>query len=344
MAATGAPSGSADWIALVQQGAEEGGQWLDVTLDEVDVLTRTEHDREHEIPSDVLQEKLVELLQRLYDLKAQYRLWLASRNTYDVSADAAARERANRAMQEAACGEQDNVGSVWSTYPLFKMYRDLMGETPALMWLPGAVLHCVVKATAGPQAENHGKRYRPSVESLRGISFTVDGEPAPWVVRDTMAVDDNDDFGLRVTRAAIKLEIAIEKEISSHIAENPKSGYTFALATRRVPRYNARPWAYFERNALILAQVPRLVGQGGLPVQPELSAIERGIRDTELLSFTDMERKKFHMINQLLRLEELVQSFPMEAGLTGRHRWRFTSRRYLRTIPSFILPQVCSAC
>jgi hypothetical protein len=103
----------------------------------------------------------------------------------------------------------------------------------------------------------------------------------------------------------------------------------------------------FENEAIYRAQVPRLLGQGGLPLIPTITPIDRSIQESELLTFSSFSAHDIHRFNMLRLFDEMLQnSIPRLANFTGQQIGAtiddvsITKRKYFRQIPGFALPQI----
>jgi hypothetical protein len=105
----------------------------------------------------------------------------------------------------------------------------------------------------------------------------------------------------------------------------------------------------FERQAIIRRQILRLLDGGTLPLKPEMSAVERGIKETELLSFSAFSTADMHRSNQLQYMQDMLQehSKPMPnftgAMTAGRgDSGSVLKRKYFRRMSSLTFSQLLS--
>ena len=74
----------------------------------------------------------------------------------------------------------------------------------------------------------------------------------------------------------------------------------------------------FEQQAIIRRQVMRLLEDQTMPLKPAMSQVERGIKETELLSFSDYSTTDLYRSNQLQEIEEMLQKYSKAiANFTG---------------------------
>ena len=64
----------------------------------------------------------------------------------------------------------------------------------------------------------------------------------------------------------------------------------------------------FEKNAICRTQIYRFLKERTLPLKPALTAVERGIKETELLSFSSLSTADLYRSNQLQEIDEMVLS------------------------------------
>ena len=107
----------------------------------------------------------------------------------------------------------------------------------------------------------------------------------------------------------------------------------------------------FEQQAIIRRQVMRLMEDQTLPLKPAMSAVERGIKETELLSFSSYSTADLYRSNQLQEMEEMLQKYTKTiANFTGHLKLSgggdgdrsVLKRKYFRYLPSLTFAQAIS--
>lgn len=110
----------------------------------------------------------------------------------------------------------------------------------------------------------------------------------------------------------------------------------------------------FQSRAIGWRQMGRLLGFAEFPTRPQMSAVERGIKESELMTFTDLQPDVLHRGNQLRIFNDLVsaQTKPLPnftgaagASLAGDAAGLETilDRRFFRNLPPMVLSAVLSA-
>ena len=105
----------------------------------------------------------------------------------------------------------------------------------------------------------------------------------------------------------------------------------------------------FEKNALLNSLRTSYLGGTGLPINPQLDKDERGLRETELLTFTSLSVNDFHRYQQLQVFNNIASYHQSNAKLinfTGTLLisdgldYSVLKRRYCRQLSSFAVPQI----
>eukprot|EP01041_Mallomonas_annulata_P000531 gene531-1009_t len=102
----------------------------------------------------------------------------------------------------------------------------------------------------------------------------------------------------------------------------------------------------FEYDAIQQAQSAGLLGQGGLPLRPIMTISERGIQETEILTFSSLSASDVHRYHQmeifkemLDRIQEPLMNFTGALRATDGVEWSLLKRRYFRNISPLSLQQ-----
>lgn len=171
--------------------------------------------------------------------------------------------------------------------------------------------------------------------------------PDPIVV-----VEDGDKCGIRKILAR-KYTLATESGLTS--SDRPETGSPRSVS----PTFEQRPFTIsptskkvcldlisFESTAIFHSQIPRLIGQNGLPLKPMYNRIERSVIESELLTFTELSSSDVHRFNILQICEKMVEKIlPKLPNFTGQKIGEnfedisITRRQHFRQISAFTLPQ-----
>ena len=106
----------------------------------------------------------------------------------------------------------------------------------------------------------------------------------------------------------------------------------------------------FERNALVRKQIYTMLSASRLPMRPDLSAVERSVNQTEILSISSLSASDLHRADQLQLFEKLLKDrSPAPPNYTGTvqkatgEESSVLKRRYFRNISAFTFPQILSS-
>ena len=105
----------------------------------------------------------------------------------------------------------------------------------------------------------------------------------------------------------------------------------------------------FEWQAMIRLQIARLLQDNGFPLRPLMSNVERGIKETELLTFTSLCSSDLYRSNQLQEFEDMnLQQTKALPNFTGAMKagdgedGSVLRRKYFRSISAFVFSQLLS--
>ena len=105
----------------------------------------------------------------------------------------------------------------------------------------------------------------------------------------------------------------------------------------------------FELQALIRLQILRLLPPDGIPLWPPMSAVERGIKETELLTFSSLCSTDLYRSNQLQQFEEMIlektKNLPNFTGALSSaigEDGSVLKRKYFRYVSAFLFAQILS--
>lgn len=103
----------------------------------------------------------------------------------------------------------------------------------------------------------------------------------------------------------------------------------------------------FEMGARIRSQIIRMVRNNGFPLRPEMSKVERGIKESELLTFTSLAPSDLYRSNQLQEFAEMIlKETKALPNFTGALRvgdgedGSVIKRKYYRYLPALLFAQV----
>ena len=106
----------------------------------------------------------------------------------------------------------------------------------------------------------------------------------------------------------------------------------------------------FERNALVRKQIYTMLSAARLPMRSALSAVERSVNQTEILSISSLSASDLHRADQLQLFEKLLRDqSPAPPNYTGTvqkatgEESSVLKRRYFRNISAFTFPQILSS-
>ncbi|CAM9323251.1 unnamed protein product, partial [Discosporangium mesarthrocarpum] len=255
-------------------------------------------------------------------------------------------------LQENFCSAARYPGSVWQSDPKLKAYSDLMLGAPDEMVSAALAVHCMVEAVliqytglpalpldfspphcrreqrhqqqcgqgGGGTAPAFGCQVPQPGEALRegpaDTTFVVHAGEEEGGMPRNVVLNHGDRIGGRVVRGSMERAAAGEG------------------------RVDPRELVKVERTYISRLQHPRLVGQGGLPLEPTQGEEERGTDRCELLSFTHIGPKDMDRTRKIWALERLVNSHHPPSP---SQRWSFLSRRCWDVLPPHVVTQVFQA-
>jgi hypothetical protein len=138
-----------------------------------------------------------------------------------------------------------------------------------------------------------------------------------------VALDFGDEIGLRVALA----EVLVAGEDQPELARNK-------LCSRMIAR--------LERNIQEFKEYPRLHGAGALPLTPILSAHERAVERSELLTFCRLSPRDINITRQVMMFEEMLNSRYTVDTVKNFHPWSFLNRNTFEHFPAHVFKQVLS--
>jgi hypothetical protein len=329
-----------------------GGVWHDVTFDEIDIVQPAEADpcRLEDRSVQSIAKRIVDLCLRLCELKNEYKRWSATRTYTDVPFDAPTAARARKAVIDARAN--DFMGAGWKP-TLYSKYLCEISKVPVTLQDPGAVLFGMIEAVADELGEPHGRLGEGVASAADDMSVGSLGEKPFFMLKqeylnalkklksNIYVVEEGDEFNIRVVRARDVLLESLDMEGASTADLFDSSPADQAHIVHSI--------FTFETEAVFRAQVPRLVGQGGMPIRASLPLRDRTIKQTELLTFTSLSYTDFFRFHQMLILEDMVRKGnPPRVDFTGTviseeevaGAASALRRQYFKPISAFLLPQI----
>mmetsp|Transcript_28071 Transcript_28071/g.47448 ORF Transcript_28071/g.47448 Transcript_28071/m.47448 type:complete len:1685 (+) Transcript_28071:109-5163(+) len=317
----------------------------------------------------------VHLCQSLGNLKEEFYGWCQETKTVTVKYDAKAVKRATSATSNLA---MDNPKGEWKKEPLYNNYRGFVNLLPADCQGAGGVLYSMIQSVVYNTEKDEKTDVFNCVDfssfdfnnvQLPAVttdqSFVRNGSSADLldgVMRNAnpeetvggsnlLIVEEGDRNAHHAINASRYLSVADDPSKSVVNATEPATNESLASleeGSLSLPMQNAcAGLVQFENEAIYRAQVPRLLGQGGLPLVPTITPIDRSIQESELLTFSSFSPHDIHRFNMLRIFDEMLQnSIPRLANFTGQQIGAkvedvsITKRKFFRHIPGFALPQI----
>lgn len=319
----------------------KGGLWTDVTYDEFDCVMYPEGSPTPVIiESSELCSMFACLCNALHERKNAYRLWVADTKIVNVDLNQKAIKNAQQAQTEAAAG---NYNGIWKTEAIYANYALKVNSLPAQMQSTSGILYSIVQSlSSSPKDALGSSRKHPRKISLRDITLVPEGMGS--FALDLESVSEEGMFaGLK--RSASDFN---DDQANILIVEGGDSCAMRALRNREFLHDPITTGLLdFESEAIFRAQVPRLIGQGGIPLVPTLSHQERSLQESEYLTFSSLSVRDIHRYNQLMIFDKMVQNnVPSLKNFTGQKLnssgvdWSLLRRKFYRNIPGFALPQI----
>ena len=346
-----------------------------ITMDEISCLKYVREDDTY-IPIEVpeMLEELTHLWTHLCESKAAFLTWSSQTKMIDVKFDARAAKRIEQAQKEA---KEDNMSNIWKNEVLYATYRGYVNLLPVEVQTSTAALFGMVVAIAHVGEEGREEeaalgiappgrinlkdiQLPPGVDSNSSLNQTLSTSLFAGLVRSPL----DDEYATRQNLLVFEDgdRCAIKSSIAARYAQAGKTQmHSSPSATPGYHRNNdaeegeintavknaCNELSHFENAAIFRAQVPRLLGQGGIPLRATYSKMDRSILESELLTFTSLSPADIHRFNCMQLLEKLVESImPKRINFTGQRigegglETSITKRKFLRHIPGFTLPQL----
>lgn len=319
------------------------------------------------------------LCKTLGNLKEKFHEWASETRTINVKFDAKAVKRARAATSTLV---QD--GGAWLKEPLYNAYQGYVNLLPGDCQSAGGVLYSMVQSIVYTSFDRDNKAdvfncvdfasydfnnvQLPGQNDMTQQSFDRNGSSSALlegVMRHALLednastaggsnlimVEEGDSNAYRAIYASRYLSDASDPSKSVVNATGPVTNESLATldeGSLSLPTQNAcAGLIQFENEAIYRAQVPRLLGQGGLPLTPTIASIDRSIQESELLTFSSFSAPDIHRFNMLRIFDEMLQnSIPRLANFTGQQIGAIiddvsiTKRKYFRHISGFALPQI----
>ena len=325
--------------------AKHGGLWADITYDEFNILhTNTLTNVMEDMTVPFMIDHLADMTLHMCNLKSEFKDWNSKKTKTKLLTDTAAVRRIKEAVTCAAHNEYDST--VWKDTPVYESYLNTLNHIPRKVRNVGTVLYSIVDAVSHDMATVSacGDEAPVVPEQFKGLglddgSIGSTGERPFHMLKqgynvaiqnlqsNAFTVHEGDYFHSRIINA---------KEI---LLKNDETDPDYIGATSVFG---------FERDAVFTGHVPRLIGQGGMPLHASIPLKERNIQETELLTFTALSAFDFHRYNQLIYFNRMVnRGVPPRVDFTGLRRSEdgggdisALKRKYFKNIPAFTLPQV----
>ena len=333
-------------------------------------------------PMDDIYADFIHLCQTLGNLKDNFHSWASETRTINVKFDAKAVKRAKEATSTIATAEP-GVG-VWEKEALYKTYQGYANLLPGDCQSAGGVLYSMLQSLVHTTEkddktevfncidfssfdfnnvqlpEENDMTQQPSFERNGSSTALLEGVMRHALLGDNAStaggsnlvmVEEGDRNAYRAIQASRYLSDSHDPSKSVVNATEPVTNESLATlgeGSLSLPTQNAcAGLVQFENEAIYRAQVPRLLGQGGLPLVPTITPIDRSIQESELLTFSSFSAPDIHRFNMLRIFDEMLQnSIPRLANFTGQQIGAtiddvsITKRKYFRHISGFALPQI----
>jgi hypothetical protein len=103
----------------------------------------------------------------------------------------------------------------------------------------------------------------------------------------------------------------------------------------------------FELEAMVRLQISRILAGGEMPLRPSLSEVERGIKESELLTFTSLSANDLYRSNQLQEFSEMIlkttkalPNFTGDLSIVDGEEGSVLKRKYFKSVPAFTFGQI----
>jgi hypothetical protein len=352
-----------------------------VTLDDVNGFCMADEAEDEEnyalVPRDMndIFADFIHLCQNLGNLKENFYGWCQGTRTVNVKYDAKAVKRAVAATSTLAIDEPEGV---WKKEPLYNAYRGFVNLLPSDCQCAGGVLFSMVQSVVyntekddktnvfncvdfdsfdfnnvqlpADSSQQTFIRNGSSTALLEGVLRNA--HPEEYTGGSSLLIIEEGDRNAQVAIKASRY-LSVCDDPSKSVLNAKESATNESLASLvdgslSLPVQNAcAGLVQFENEAVFRAQVPRLLGQGGLPLVPTITPMERSIQESELLTFSSFSAHDIHRFNMLRIFDEMLQnSIPRLANFTGQQIGAkiedvsITKRKFFRHIPGFALPQI----
>ena len=322
---------------------------------------------------------LIHICLNLGKLKEDYYAWASETKTVSVKFDSKAVKRAADATSNIA---RDKPEGTWKKEPLYNAYRGYVNLLPSDCQTTGGVLYSMIQSIVYNHSPDEktdvfncvdfssfdfGNVHLPGVNDSTQQSFERNGSSTALfegVMRNANSDDCTNDAGLIVVEEGDKNAyrailasryLSVADDASKSLVNASERVTNDSLASLvdgslSLPTQNScAGLVQFENEAVYRSQIPRLLGQGGLPLIPSISTIDRSIQESELLTFSSFSAQDIHRFNMLRIFDEILQkSIPRLANFTGQQIGTIlqdvsiTKRKFFRHIPGFTLPQILS--
>jgi hypothetical protein len=346
-----------------------------VTMDEITALKPVE-DSEDFVPKDFqdLLHNFISICSSLWESKDAFNEWSSRTKTVNVNFDAKALKRIQLAQAQASTNDMSGVWTQESLYATYRGYVNLLppevqNSTAALFGVVVSVAHLLgedeeemdsLGLSSSNRAAINAKNIQPlpgmnhhgSLEGTLSASLFAGLARAPldeeYASKQNLLVfEDGDRCAIKSSIAARYYTGAIQQPKLLDPAASPrgidKNEGVISLAVKNA----CKELSNFESSATFRAQVPRLLGQGGIPLKATHTKMDRSIFETELLTFSSLSPSDLHRFNAMQTLENMIESImPKRVNFTGQRigeggsETSITKRQFLRNIPGFTLPQI----
>lgn len=181
-----------------------------------------------------------------------------------------------------------------------------------------------------------------SSQSMFGNLLNTDGAAVKLTeVRKPFIFDTDDHFAKR----QLSESLLIANNSTSPIPNNQYSAGNYD----HLMHASTDGLKMFEWQAMIRLQISRLLQDDSFPLRPALSNVERGIKETELLTFTSLCSADLYRSNQLQEFEDMIlQQTKALPNFTGAmtagdgEDGSVLRRKYFRYISAFVFSQLLS--
>jgi len=342
-----------------------------ITMDDILAVKSGETGDPVSLEFSELLEEFTALCTSLYESKSGFHSWASLTHTIDVKLDNKALKRIQLANSQIAL---NNMNGVWKTEPLYSAYRGYMNLLPTEVQTATGVLFSVVQSIVHLSLEHQeeevalGLCNKPSAIGLKDVqlppgttgslqqSFSdslliglirepIQDDRSP---KNLLVLDDGDKCGIKAVKASRYTAGTNPAGPDINDTESATTAAEVEDSTISVMVKGAcAELMNFESNTIYRAQVPRLLGQGGIPLHSTYSKTERSILETELLTFSSLSSSDLHRNNILQAFEKMVERImPKLPNFTGQKigdsmgDLSITKRQYFRHISGFTLPQI----